>query len=50
MNQLATIRTRIRSLHMADETTVVTALAEQHGLDENYVQKSVTMPPIWFAA
>ena len=34
MNQLATIRTRIRSLHMADETTVVTALAEQHGLDE----------------
>ena len=34
MNQLADIRTRIRSLHMADETTVVTALAEKHGLAE----------------
>lgn len=34
MNKLTDLRTRIRSLHMADETTVVTALAEQHGLDE----------------
>ncbi len=34
MEKLAAIRSRIRSLHMADETTVVTALAEQHGPDE----------------
>jgi len=34
VNKLTDLRTRIRSLHMADETTVVTALAEQHGLDE----------------
>ena len=34
MNTLTTIRTRIRSLHKADESTVINTLAEKHGPDD----------------
>ena len=34
MTQLSTIRNRMRSLHLADEQTVLAAMVDQYGLDQ----------------
>ena len=42
MSQLSAIRTRIRSLHMADERTLISQLAAQYGLESEIRQQIST--------
>lgn len=42
MNELTAIRVRIKSLHMADETTLIRALAEEHGLNDDMRAQACT--------